>query len=69
MKSQKKERLEVLFDIAQNIPHNLVGDALRLGRVLTNLANNAVKFTEKGGIVISARLVKEKGGIDIFRVG
>ena len=60
MKSQEKENLEVLFDIAHDIPRNLVGDPLRLGQVLINLANNAVKFTEEGEIVISARLVKEK---------
>jgi CheY-like chemotaxis protein/HPt (histidine-containing phosphotransfer) domain-containing protein len=59
MKSQEKENLEVLFDIAQNIPPILVGDPLRLGQVLINLANNAVKFTEEGEIVISAQLVKE----------
>ena len=59
MKSQEKENLEVLFDIAQNIPPILIGDPLRLGQVLINLANNAVKFTEEGEIVISARLDSE----------
>ena len=60
MKSQEKDNLEVLFDIAQNVPRFLKGDPLRLGQVLINLANNAVKFTEEGEIVISARLVDEE---------
>jgi PAS domain S-box-containing protein len=59
MKSLEKENLEVLFDMAQNVPRFLKGDPLRLGQVLINLANNALKFTEEGEIVISARLVRE----------
>ncbi|GIU53512.1 response regulator [Shewanella sp. KT0246] len=50
--------LELLFDIDENIPKNLLGDPLRVGQVLINLANNAVKFTEHGNIIISAKLVE-----------
>ncbi len=52
-----ENELEVLFAIAPNVPTSLVGDPLRLGQVLTNLANNAVKFTESGEIVLTAKLV------------
>jgi PAS domain S-box-containing protein len=45
--------LELLFDVASDIPPTLVGDPLRLGQVLVNLANNAVKFTECGEVVAS----------------
>ena len=48
--------LEILYSIDSNVPHNLVGDPLRLGQILTNLSNNSVKFTEKGEIVISCKL-------------
>ncbi len=58
VKSQEKG-LDLLFNIDRDVPPNLVGDSLRLGQVLINLSNNAVKFTDKGEIVISASVEKQ----------
>src|SRR5680860_1670891 len=52
-----KKGIELLSNIAEAVPRALIGDPLRLGQVLTNLANNVVKFTEDGHILIKAELL------------
>jgi two-component system sensor histidine kinase/response regulator len=44
--------LELLLDIADDVPEQLIGDPLRVGQILINFLNNAVKFTDKGEIKI-----------------
>ncbi len=51
--------LELLFNTAPDVPTALVGDSLRLGQILINLGNNAVKFTEHGEIVVGIEKVSE----------
>ena len=53
-KSQAKG-LELIFDVAPNVPDALIGDPLRIGQILINYANNAIKFTERGEIDIVVR--------------
>ena len=51
--------LELIFETDKNVPNYLVGDPLRLGQILINYANNAVKFTERGEITIRVTLKSE----------
>ena len=53
--------LELVFDVPTDVPTSLVGDPLRIGQILINFANNAVKFTETGSVVIAASKVEETG--------
>jgi len=58
IKTQEKG-LELLFKTDPSVPRALVGDPLRLGQILINLSNNAVKFTDAGEIVVATELVKK----------
>ena len=60
VKTQEKG-LELLFDRADDVPPGLIGDSLRLGQILINLANNAVKFTEHGEVVLRIGLEEDRG--------
>jgi two-component system sensor histidine kinase/response regulator len=53
--------LEFLAHVAPGIPEFLRGDPLRLGQILTNFVNNAVKFTEQGEIRLDIGLVERTG--------
>ncbi len=57
----KEKGVELLFNTAADVPLALVGDPLRLGQVLMNLTNNAVKFTEAGEIVVATKLTETSG--------
>jgi two-component system sensor histidine kinase/response regulator len=63
IKAQDKG-LELLFDVGTDVPTALIGDPLRLGQVVINLVNNAIKFTERGEITVGVHTVaKEADGV------
>ncbi len=49
----KEKNLELLYSIGPEVPRVLVGDPLRLSQVILNLLANAVKFTQRGQVVLS----------------
>ena len=56
MKADEKD-LELLLELPLQLPTALVGDPSRLGQVLLNLGNNAVKFTAAGEVVVAVRVI------------
>ena len=60
----EEKSLELLFDLSANLPPMLYGDAQRLGQVLVNLGNNAVKFTTHGEVVVAIKQIS-RGALTI----
>jgi len=51
------KNVELIFNLAPEIPAEIIGDPLRLKQIILNLLSNAIKFTERGKIVISAKVL------------
>jgi signal transduction histidine kinase len=64
------KRLEAVYLIAPGIPPNLIGDVMRLRKILVNMIGNAIKFTSQGEIVINVECQNrdEKGYHFVFSV-
>ncbi len=66
----KRKGLRLSSQIAPNVPDGLLGDPGRLRQVVSNLIDNAIKFTERGGVALSIQLESqsEKGACLHFSV-
>ena len=52
----EEKNLEFLFSMDEDVPMELIGDALRLGQILINLVNNGIKFTETGEVLLQVKV-------------
>ncbi len=55
----KQKKIGMKYTIDEDIPESIYGDSARLTQILQNLTSNAIKFTEMGGVHISARLIAD----------
>jgi PAS domain S-box-containing protein len=64
----RRKALELLCHISPNVPASVIGDPVRFKQIVTNLVGNAIKFTERGHVVVSVREEARSEGVTTVRV-
>jgi len=64
--SADQKGLELIVNIDKDIPNILMGDALRLRQIIVNFASNAIKFTQKGSVIINIVLLGKAYGAAVL---
>ncbi len=65
MARKNEKKIELIVDCDANIPSVLLGDEKKLRRIIMNLVDNAIKFTESGGVCLGIGCRKESYGINL----
>lgn len=63
MGKAKEKNLELKFTCDEDVPDVLLGDHTRLTQIIINLTGNAIKFTEKGMVLVNAKVCKANGEV------
>jgi len=56
---EKEQQLELLVDFAPNLPRHVMGDPTRMRQILSNMLNNAIKFTHEGYVLVKAEEIQD----------
>lgn len=63
-----KKTLDLSFNVSADLPDSFIGDAMRVKQILTNLVNNAIKFTDQGSVNIDIISTSVKDNQHVIKV-
>jgi len=64
----KEKNVDIVMEYDSNLPEYIISDPVRIKQILTNLINNAIKFTRKGYIKVTAKLIETIGNEIIIEI-
>jgi len=64
----KEKNVDIVMEYDSNLPEYIISDPVRIKQILTNLINNAIKFTKKGYIKVTAKLIETIGSEIIIEI-